>query len=41
MRAIRNDDAKEMRGLGKGTRKSADDLATTLLLAVHVARMFR
>lgn len=41
VRAIMNDVAKELRGLGGGARRSADELATSLLLAVHVARLFR
>jgi hypothetical protein len=39
VRAIMNDVAKELRGLGGA--QSADELAATLLLAVHVARLFR
>ncbi len=41
VRAIMNDVARELRGLSKGAQKNADELAATLLLAVHVARLFR
>jgi hypothetical protein len=41
VRTIMNDVAKELRGLGKGAQTNADALAATLLLAVHVARLFR
>lgn len=41
VRELMNDVAKELRGLGSGARRSADELAATLLLAVHVARLFR
>jgi len=41
VRAIMNDVAKELRGLNTGAQRNADELAATLLLAVHVARLFR
>ena len=41
VRAIMNDVAKELRGLGMGARRSADELAASLLLTVHIARLFR
>jgi hypothetical protein len=41
VRAIMNDVAKELRGLGTGVQRSADALAASLLLAVHVTRLFR
>ena len=41
VRAIMNDVAKELRGLSKAAQRNADEMAATLLLAVHVARLFR
>ncbi len=41
VRGVMNDVAKELRGLGTGARRTASELAASLLLAVHVARLFR
>ncbi len=39
VRAIMNDVARQLRGLGKGMHRGADDLAATLLLSVQIARL--
>ena len=41
VRAIMNDVARELRGLNAGVRRSADELAASLLLTVQIARLFR
>jgi hypothetical protein len=41
IRAMMNDVAKELRGLSQGAQRNADELAATLLLSVHIARLFR
>jgi hypothetical protein len=41
VRAIMNDVARELRGLGKGAHRDADGLAASLLLSVHIVRLFR
>ncbi|MEJ1967469.1 MAG: hypothetical protein WDN03_02345 [Rhizomicrobium sp.] len=41
VRAIMNDVAKGLRGLGKGAHRNADALAASLLLTVQIARLFR